>query len=249
MTKFSSLALAGVAFLGLAVSASADSLDRTGSLLLYPLFDNNRGGLYTITVTNTNDDSTPVGGGGTLLYGTVDVEFVYIDGSNCLEFNRTRRLTPNDTITVISRLDNPNQNMGYVYVFAKSPTTGKAIKFDWLAGDSFQVAPGTMGGVDIPPVVFRAATGLAAGANTDVDNDNIRDLNGNEYEQAPDEILIPRFVGQEGGGMHGKDLSYNNGSNLVLINLTGGAAFEAIVDFLVYNDNEEVFSAQYQFKC
>ena len=49
--------------------------------------------------------------------------------------------------------------------------------------------------------------------------------------------------------MHGKDLSYNNGSNLVLINLTGGAAFEAIVDFLVYNDNEEVFSAQYQFKC
>jgi len=35
----------------------------------------------------------------------------------------------------------------------------------------------------------------------------------------------------------------------VLINLTGGAAFTAIVDFLVYNDNEEVFSTQHQFKC
>jgi hypothetical protein len=133
MTKFSSLALAGVAFTGLALSASADSLDRTGSLLLYPLFDNNRGGIYTVTVTNTNNDTTPLPTG-QLLAGTVDVEFVYVHGYDCLEFNRTRRLTPNDTITVTTRFDNPNQSEGYVYAFAKSPTTGKAIKFDWLAG-------------------------------------------------------------------------------------------------------------------
>src|SRR5436189_651949 len=84
MTKISSLALAGVAFAGLALSASADSLDRTGSLLLNPLFDNNRGGIYTITVTNTNNDTTPLPSG-LLLAGTVDVEFVYINGSDCLE--------------------------------------------------------------------------------------------------------------------------------------------------------------------
>jgi hypothetical protein len=35
----------------------------------------------------------------------------------------------------------------------------------------------------------------------------------------------------------------------VLINLTGGAQFTALLDFLVYNDNEEVFSRQFQFRC
>ena len=135
MTKFSSLVLAGVAFTGLALSASADSLDRTGSLLLYPLFDNNRGGIYTITVTNTNNDTNPLPTG-QLLAGTVDVEFVYIDGESCFEFNRTRRLTPNDTITVSSQLDNPNDPRGYVYVFAKSPTSGAAISWNWLEGNS-----------------------------------------------------------------------------------------------------------------
>ncbi len=237
MTKFSSLALAGVAFAGLALSASADSLDRTGSLLVYPLFDNNRGGIFTISVTNTNSDTNP--GSGQLLAGTVDVEFVYINGLDCLEFNRTRRLTPNDTLTVTTRFDNPNQTEGYVYVFAKSPTTGKAIKWDWLAGDSFHVAPGIVGGVDIPPVVFRAASGLASGANTDVDNDGVRDLNGNEYEKVSDELLVPRF------------LSYKQGitnPQLILIGLTG-KSFTTIVNFLVYNDNEEVFSAQYAFDC
>ena len=240
MTQFSSVALAGVAFLGLALSASADSLDRTGSLLLFPLFDNNRGGLYTLTVTNTNSDATPIGGSGQLQNGTVDVEFVYINGNNCLEFNRTRRLTPNDTITVTTRLDNPNQVTGYAYVFAKSPTTGKAIKFDWLAGDSYQVSPASLiGGIDIPAVGFRGASGLAAGANTDVDNDGVRDLNGNEYEKVSDELIVPRFVADKDG---------DSEPELILIGLTG-QSFTTIVNFLVYNDNEEVFSAQYTFEC
>ena len=237
MTKFSSLALAGVAFAGLALQASADSLDRTGSLLLYPLFDNNRGGIYTISVTNTNSDTNP--GTGQLLAGTVDVEFVYINGYDCLEFNRTRRLTPNDTITVTTRLDNPNQSEGYVYVFAKSPTTGAAIKFDWLAGDSFHVAPYIVGGVDIAPVVFKAGSGLADGQATDLDGDGVRDLNGNEYEKVSDELLVPRFVAHDYPA---------SAPELLLIGLTG-KSFTTIVNFLIYNDNEEVFSAQYAFDC
>ncbi|MBL8857705.1 MAG: hypothetical protein JNL28_04250, partial [Planctomycetes bacterium] len=148
----------------------------------------------------------------------------------------------NDTLTVTTLLDNPNQHMGYVYVFAKSPTTGKAIKFDWLAGDSFQVAPGTLGGVDIPPVVFRAATGLAAGANTDVDNDNVRDLNGNEYEKVSDQLLVPRFIAD------GAVQAVSSTPELILVGLTG-QSFQTIVNFLIYNDNEEVFSAQYTFNC
>jgi hypothetical protein len=240
MTKFSTLALAGVALLGFAAHAAADSLDRPGSLLVYPWYDNTRGGFFGITVTNTNSDQTPAGGSSTLLTGTVDVEFVYIDGNTCLEFNRTRRLTPNDTITVASRFDNPNSTQGYVYVFAKSPTSGAAIAWDYLAGDSFVVNPAVIGAVELPPIVFKAGAGLAAGAHTDVDNDGRRDLNGTEYEQVSDELLVPRFIADDG--------AINSRPQLILIGLTG-QSFSTIINFLIYNDNEEVFSAQYQFDC
>jgi len=238
MTKFSTLALAGVALLGFAAHAAADSLDRPGSLLVYPWYDNTRGGFFGITVTNTNSDNTPTTG--TLQAGTVDVEFVYIDGGTCLEFNRTRRLTPNDTLTVASRFDNPNSTQGYVYVFAKSPVTGRAIAWDYLAGDSFVVAPSFIGAVELPPIVFKAGSGLAAGANTDLDNDNRRDLNGLEYEQVSDELLVPRFIADAGPLVSAPEL--------ILIGLTGHS-FTTIINFLIYNDNEEVFSAQYQFDC
>ena len=95
------------------------------------------------------------------------------------------------TITVTTLFDNPNQATGYVYVFAKSPTTGAAIKFDWLAGDSFQAAPDLFGGIDLPPVVFQGGAALAAGANTDVDSDGVRDLNGNEYSKVSEELIVP----------------------------------------------------------
>ena len=105
MNKFlTALLVAGTAF-GLGSQASADSLDKPGSLLLFPYFDNSRGQSSFVTVTNTNSDFNQ---NGQLFAGTVDVEFVYIDGESCLEFNRTRRLTPNDTITVNTYLDNPN---------------------------------------------------------------------------------------------------------------------------------------------
>ncbi|MFO1011222.1 MAG: hypothetical protein U1F29_14250 [Planctomycetota bacterium] len=235
---FSFAALAGAAFLALGASAQA-GVAQAGSLLLFPSYDNARGSDTFITVTNESSDP---------LAANIKVEYVYINAYGCLETNRTRTLTPNDTLTVSTLLDNPNAQKGYLWVFAKD-AQGRAIKHDHLIGTAHVAGGGGEDDYEYAPFVFKAGAALADGAATDLDSDGIRDLNGNEYEQAPDEILIPRFVGQEGGGMHGKDLSYNNGSNLVLINLTGGAAFEAIVDFLVYNDNEEVFSAQYQFKC
>jgi len=166
----------------------------------------------------------------------VDVEFVYINKHDCFEFNRTRRLTPNDTITVTARDDNPNQREGYVYAFAKSPLTGAAISWNWLIGIS-QVDSAVGTAVDINPYVFKAVG--AQGAATDANSDGLRNLDGVEYEAAPDQILVPRFFGQGVG----------DDSKLVLINLTGGARFTAVVDFLIYNDNEEVFSAQYDFEC
>lgn len=232
-------ALAGAACLALGASAHA-GVAQAGSLLVYPCFDTSRGAETVLTVTNQNDDPTT---------GTVRVEFVYINGYNCQETNRTRTLTPNDTLTVLASWDNPNVQRGYVYLFAKDTVSGRAIKFDHLIGASRVISGGDNGDYEVAPFVFLAGSGLAAGAQTDLDNDGIRDLNGSEYEQAPAEILIPRFIGQECGHTMGADLSDSNISSLVLINLSGGSQFTAIIDFLIYNDNEEVFSAQYDFDC
>ena len=231
------------ALCGMSLSAFASAgAPEAGSLLLFPCFDSNRGSLTLLTVTNTNADFTQVGQ--QLLAGTVDVEFVYINKHDCQEFNRTRRLTPNDTLTVTAALDNPNQREGYAYVFAKSPVTGAAISWNWLIGIS-QVDSAAGTAVDVNPYVFQAVG--AEGAATDVNSDGLRNLDGVEYEAAPDRLLVPRFLGQS--SQMTQEAGPAASSTLVLINLTGAARFTAVVDFLIYNDNEEVFLAQYDFRC
>jgi hypothetical protein len=231
---FASLTIAGLACAGFAASAHAGQ-GVPGSLLVFPNFDNTRGDLTLYTVTNTSDDQ---------VNGTINVEFVYINWLNCQEFNRTRMLTPNDEISVLTKFDNPNMQKGYCYVFAKSKTTGAAIKFDHLVGCELVIE--ALQGLHaanytLNPWAFKAGDALAEGANTDLNSNGLRDLNGLEYEKAPDRLDFPRFLGQ-GGPLIASD-------NLILINLTGGAQFTAVVDLLVYNDNEEVFSAQYAFQC
>ncbi|MCY2959223.1 MAG: hypothetical protein NTY35_03575 [Planctomycetota bacterium] len=225
---FTAAALCGMSFSALAGAGAPEA----GSLLLFPCFDSNRGSTTILTVTNTNSDFTQVG---QLYAGTVDVEFVYINKNDCQEFNRTRRLTPNDTLSVLAKNDNPNQREGYCYVFAKSPLSGAAISWNHLIGIS-QVDSAVGASVDINPYVFKAIG--AQGVATDVNSDGLRNLDGVEYEGSPDRLLVPRFLAQGPAD-----------STLVLINLTGAARFTAVVDFLIYNDNEEVFSAQYDFKC
>jgi hypothetical protein len=230
---FAKLSVAGLACLGLTTSAFAGGSGVPGSLLVFPSFDNTRGDLTLLSVVNTSDDQ---------VNGSVNVEFVYINGYTCQEFNRTRTLTPNDEISVLTKNDNPNMQKGYCYVFAKNKITGKAIKFDHLIGSAL-VLEGGGDDVDylLPPWVFKAGSALAEGAVTDLNTNNLRDLDGLEYEEAPATLLVPNFLGH--GGPQEAD------TELILINLTGGAAFTTVVDFLVYNDNEEVFSAQTDFTC
>jgi hypothetical protein len=206
-----------------------------GSLLLYPEFDSRPGVVSLLTVTNT-------------LSQDVDVEYVYINGEDCLEFNRTHTLTGNDTLSVIPAVHNPNHEYGYVYVFAKDPSTGEPIQHDGLVGqvmmlngfDAFEYA--------VNAVTFTALTG---DGSTDVDGDGVRDLDGVEYSMAPDELLIPRFLGQQGPNGNGQELGQNVGysSQLVLVALTGGPSFTTTIDFLIYNDNEEEFSSEHTFHC
>ncbi len=241
MRSFRFLAAALTAALLALPATAGNGAPEPGSLLLFPVIDHSTGAGFTaVTVTNTNADFTPVGFG---FAGTVDVEFVYINGDPignfyCGEANRTRRLTPNDTITVASNIDNPNFPRGYLYVFAKNPFSGQAIAWNWLIGSAFQAAPSDA--YEMTPYTFRAGRALSQGAPTDFAPANgIRDLNGAEYERVCDKIMVPHFFGEKA----------NRATHLVLINLSGASQFFAIVNFLIYNDNEEVFSAQYQFRC
>ena len=215
---------------------------RAGSLLLFPEFDNREAVVSILTVTNTNCTFT-----GNPFTENVAVEYVYIDGDDCSEFNLTTTLTPCDTLTVVTNYHNPEDEQGYVYVFAKSVTTGEPIVHNHLIGqtlivngyDSFEYATNA--------VSFR---GVGDGTFTDLDSDGIRDLDGVEYEEAPEEILIPRFLGQDDElGNNESSSSRSLRSWLVLVNLTGGAAFTTTIDFLIYNDNEEVFSSEHTFEC
>lgn len=203
-----------------------------GSLLVFPEYDNLDGRVSLLTVTNTNSD---------LVSGSVYVEVVWLDGTPdspflCAETNQTYRLTPNDTLTLLSSNANPNTQRGFAYAFAKD-VQGRAIAFDWLIGDTLLIDAVFALDYAVSPLTFTSTR--PQNQITDLDGDGNRDLDGLEYEAAPDRILVPRFLGQ--GALAT--------SELVLINLTGGAQFNVIVDFLVHNDNEEVFSRNYNFRC
>lgn len=227
-------AIAALACLGIlfcTTSARADGRN-PGSLLVFPEFDSTPGRATLLTLTDVNPD--PVN-------GITRVEIVFINGSAtngalCSETNATVLLTPNDTYTFLASALNPNMQRGYAYAFAKN-VQGEAVAFDWLVGDNFLFDGVTAFDYTVNPYSFRAIQPL--GTPTDVDHDGIRDLNGIEYEMSPSKILVPRFFAQ----------SATYQSQLVLINLTGGAQFTAALNFLIYNDNEEVFSKNYSFRC
>jgi len=199
---------------------------RPGSLLLFPKYDNRSAQRTLFTVTNTHPSQS------------IDVHFVFRDGTTCLEFNYSERLTPKDTITLLTRTVNPTANQGYAYAYAQSTTTGQPIVFNHLIGQALAIDGITTFEYALDAVSFEGI-GNGMNTNTDVDSDGRRDLDGLEYAQAPDQILIPRFLGQ----------TEVSASEFVFVDLTSGPAFQTVVDYLVYNDNEEAFSGQYQFRC
>jgi hypothetical protein len=228
--KFVLSGLTALAGLGMASDAFAGGRN-PGSLLLVPEFDNRNGTVTILTVTNTSADAE------------VDIEYVYqgryaAAPANsggyelfCEEFNRTETLTPNDTLTLITNFHNPQHEQGYVYIFAKENGLGSV--HNALIGQVM-----TVDGIEAFEYAVNCVTYAAVGG--DVDGDSLQEMDGVEYEASVDEILIPRFFGQRNGMIE---------SELIFIGLTGGAAFETTVDFLIYNDNEEVFSSEYTFYC
>ena len=203
---------------------SAAQCQTAGSLLLYPEFDNTDGVRTILTVTNTSDTDE------------INTEIIYIDHYDCSEFNREIALTPNDTFTFITNFHNPQDEKGYAYLFAKDED-GDAVSFNWLVGHALRIDAWAITSA-VNPVVYQGVGDQ--GTKTDVDGDGELDMDGTEYSENVDVVIIPRFLGQNEKSMK---------SRLIFVALTGGSQFDTTVDFLIYNDNEEVFSSEYTFYC
>jgi hypothetical protein len=219
-----------------------------GSLLLYPEFRNQKGVITLFTVTMGCCQPSP---------GNTLVEFRFIRGETCSESNQTFPLTPCDTVTMLTSAVNSGGPgaQGYAYAYAKnnipSPNnpTGTPVVFNHLIGNEL-----ILDGIESLNYGMNAVSFKAFGANgndqtdntpNDDNGDGIREFNGPddrkpEYEEVPDKILIPRFLGQTPG---------LTDSHLILINLSGGQAFTTIVSILGFDDSENPFSATYQFFC
>lgn len=235
---------AGGASLGLADGRNP------ASLLVYPEFQRGNGTETVWTVTNTGGEF-------------VRIHAFYVRGDedpssqHCTVNNVFVTLAPKDTFTAFAsgHLSGTAATEGYIYLFAESPSPqqanwaapGTPVSYNHLIGellvlDADEEEEYSMGafGFRAIPTVDGTATKVGTTSSTSIiDGDNWRDLNGIEYERAPDKILIPRFMGQEA--------DYE--SELIFINLSGGRQFTTMVDFLVFNDNSEAFSAQFVFSC
>lgn len=224
-----------------AAGASPLSADgrKPGSLLVYPI-NRVKSAFTTISVTNTNLQP-PIG---VTQGGATNVHFHYVNQLpdptskfkplDCFVNNRTEFLTPGDTTTHLTNCHNFTPYDGYVVVVAEDPLLQTlAWSHNYLIGSEIVVNPN--GGVySLNAIPFRS---LQPGRTaTDRDGDGQYDLDGIEYEGAPEHLLIDSFMAFDSTG-------------IVLLNATGGFAFDATMRFDVWNDNEFPLSALLTFRC
>ena len=209
------------------------SLRQPSSLLLYPEFDNRPGMLTIHSVTNTS------------FTDSIRVKLEYVNAEDCTVADRSLELTPNDTCTFATNLLIAEQVRGFGYMYAQCGQTGPPVVFNQLIGNmlvmdgydaiSFAVNAVGLRGIENPD----APIASCGRRETDLNGNGVRDFDGIEYDPVPDRILIPRFLGQ----------TPDRQNELILIGLSGGQKFTTTLEFLVYNDNEDVFSRQHSFYC
>jgi hypothetical protein len=228
--------------LGLATVAVAN-VPEAGSVLVYPLFDSTPGSGTVICVTNTftstlrcPDDH---------LEGDVVVHYTYYAGDTCLEFDRYEFLTPGDTLCVIADEHNPEGEIGFLVVMARSPVDNQPLEFNHLVGQAIVVQSGLNFSWSYIPVSFLTWTNASAPCNRNNpdempqgDGDGAADFNAIEYQMFPRELAVPTFF-QE-------DMQFGN--QLTLMS-TGGQDYINEVRFLLYNNIESPFSRTFEFTC
>ena len=222
-----------------------------GSVLIYPVQRSSAFGsggegntFFTVVcVTNTNTQpSTPVSLGGTTL-----VHYEYANSTpnpqdpckplNCTIFNRIELLTPADTLCVLTSCHNAvsaDGQEGYLVVSAQDPSLfDTAWSHDYLVGSEL-VINGSGGLYSVNAVPFESR--VSAGEATDVNGNGQLDFDEIEYEGVADTLYIDSFIAL-------------GGSQLSLLNLTGGPKDLNAVQFSVWNDNEFPLSATKHFNC
>jgi hypothetical protein len=204
------------------------------SFLLYPEFDTRPGQATLLTLTNVNTDSQN---------GSIDVHVVYVDAATCLQSDLLFHLSAGDTVTFLANVHVPAGRQGYVWAVALDHVTHRAIRFDWLIGDLFRLDGFASMAWSVQPLGFLGKT--APGASTDVNNNGKPDLDGIEYERAPNRFFVPRFFGQHPDPAPRGD----NVSDLILLQPLAAPGVTTTTAFLIWNDNEEVFSGAYAFTC
>lgn len=210
-----------------------------GSVLVYPLQGSAAGFFTIVGVTNTNyQPTTPSSWGGTTtaLFQYVNIEDVTSPlGHDCSVFDRVETLTPGDTLNVLTDCHNLDGKFGYLVVTAQNPGLFKTPwSFNHLMGSELVASP-LAGTFTLNAMPFEALAD--PGEPTDHDGDFQLDFDGlHEYEGVPDELYIDSFLAAAD-------------SALVLINLTGGTLFDAIVGFDIWNDDEFALSSTATVRC
>ncbi|MBK7875161.1 MAG: hypothetical protein IPJ77_05340 [Planctomycetes bacterium] len=197
-------------------------------MLLFPQLDNRPGERTLFTIS----DGCCNGVG-----GNVSIEVFYINKNTCLERNAVLTLTPCDSVTWLSRFVIPDDMEGYAYAYAR--TTGGPLGTP-IVYNHFVGIETILNGIENFDYSINAVSFKGIGnelALNDDDNDGIRDLNGPgatlpEYEEAPAQIVIPRFFGQDPPGTTAPPYD----SELILIALSGGASFTTIARLSAFND-------------
>lgn len=243
-----------------------------GSVLVFPV---HRSGGNWITILNVTNTST-LPDGPTTFGGSTNAHFEYVNvqpnataatnplahflPSGCTIFDRVEFLTPADTLSVLTTCHNAfagNGQEGYVVVSAENPARpmGNAWRHNYLIGSevvmsgsgvTYMVNAIAIAGVGRRELVEETEGTGGGGGPIIIESDHHVDLtsgpfphtlefDGTKYARLPD-ALQGDFIGAAG-------------SQLALINLTGGPFISNTLYFDVYNDNELPLSTTLTFRC
>ena len=236
------LALAALLVVAIAPSVMAGGR-KPGSVLVYPVQRSGPLFVTIVSVTNINTlPMTPVS-----LGGATTVHFEYANTVpnpadpqiplNCVIFDRYEFLTPADTLSVLTTCHNATTaggQEGFLVVSAQNPSLFDVPwAWDFLIGSELVInASGGMYSVNAIP--FKAF--VAPTAPTDLNGNGALDFDGLEYEGVPDLLYVDTFLALAG-------------SQLALLNLTGGPMAVNTVYMDVWNDNEYPLSTTKLMGC